>query len=88
MKLLAAHDGEGLIHEVVFSPADAPTATVGTEIGLMVSEVELPKAFAGLNLSDPDRGRRQLDKLSEQLQELRVEVGKSNLIKPQKRRAK
>jgi hypothetical protein len=85
MRIVTAHDAEGHIHEVVLSPADAPPATVTTETGLLVTEVEAPEGTSGLDLSDPDRSRRQLDKLSQQLQESRVEVGKAKLIRKKKK---
>ena len=81
MRILAAHDPQGRIHEVVLSPADAPRATVTTETGLLVTEVEPPKGISGLDLRDPERSRKQLDKLRQQLQELRVEVGKVKLVR-------
>jgi hypothetical protein len=86
MRILAAHDAAGHIHEVVLSPADAPPAAVTTETGLMVTEVEAPEGTSGLDLSDPDRSRRQLDKLSRQLQEFRVEVVKAKLVRKKKKK--
>jgi hypothetical protein len=86
MRVLTAHDAEGHIHEVVLSPADAPPATVTTEIGLLVTEVEAPEGISGLDLSDPQRSRRQLDKVVQQLQELRVEAGKAKLVREKSKR--
>ena len=43
MRIVTAHDLEGDIHYVVVSPSDAPPATVNTETGLLVTEVEPPK---------------------------------------------
>jgi hypothetical protein len=85
MRIFAAHDAAGNIHEVVLSPANAPPAMVTTETGLLVTEVEAPEGTSGLDLSDPDRSRRQLDKLSQQLQESRVEVGKAKLVRKKKK---
>jgi len=86
MRILAAHDAAGNIHEVVLSPADAPPATVTTETGLLVTEVKAPKGISRLDLSDPDRSRRQLEKFSRQLQEFRVEVGKAELVRKKKKK--
>jgi hypothetical protein len=55
MRVLAGHDLEGNIQYVVVSPADAPPATVTTETGLLVTEVEAPEAIAGLDLSGRPR---------------------------------
>jgi hypothetical protein len=79
MRMLAAHDAEGNIHHLVVSPADAPLATVTTETGLLVTEVEAPEVFSGLDLSDPEGSREELDKLQEYLRDFRVEVGKGKL---------
>lgn len=76
MRILAAHDAQGHILEVVLSPSDAPPATVSTETGLAITEVELPKGLHGLDLND----QKQLDKFRQQLQELRVEVVKAKLV--------
>jgi hypothetical protein len=51
----------------------------------LVTEVEAPEGTSALDLSDPDRSRRQLDKLSQQLQESRVEVGKAKLVRKKKK---
>jgi hypothetical protein len=79
MRMLAAHDAEGNIHHLVVSPADAPLATVTTETGLLVTEVEAPEVVFGLDLSDPEGSREELDKLQEYLRDFRVEVGKGKL---------
>jgi hypothetical protein len=86
MRILAAHDAAGNIHEVVLSPADAPRVTVTTETGLSLTEVEAPEGISKLDLSNPDRSRRQLEKLSRQLQEFRVEVGKAKLVRKKKKK--
>jgi len=85
MRFLTIHDAEGLIHEVVLSPPDAPPATVTTETGRFVTEVEAPEGIAGLDFSDPERSRRQIDKVVQQLQEFRVEVGKAKLVRGKSR---
>ena len=87
MRILAAHDAAGNIHEVVLSPAGAPPATITTETGLSVTEVKAPAGISKTDLSDPDRSRRQLEKLSRQLQELRVEVGKAELVPKKKKKS-
>jgi hypothetical protein len=79
MRILTAHDPEGHIHEVVLSPADAPPATVTTETGLLVTELEAPVGVSGLDLSDPERSRQQLDKLVQQLRDSHVEVKTAKL---------
>ena len=81
MRILTAHDAKGYIHEVVISQTDAPPATVTTDTGLLVTEVEAPGEISGLDLSDPERSRRQLDKVVQQLQGLRVQIGKSKLVR-------
>ena len=79
MRILAAHDAKGNIHNVVVSPPDAPPATVTTEPGLLISEIEAPEVMSGLNLSDPERSSQQL---SEVLQHFQVEVGaKAKLVR-------
>jgi hypothetical protein len=78
MRILAAHDAEGNIHHLVVSPADAPLATVTTETGLLVTEVEAPEVVSGLDLSGPG-SREELDKVLEYLRDFRVEVGKGKL---------
>jgi hypothetical protein len=40
MKILVAHDAEGAIHHLVVSPPDAPPATVTTEQGLSITQIE------------------------------------------------
>jgi predicted metalloprotease with PDZ domain len=79
MRILAAHDAEGNIHHLVVSPADAPLATVTTEAGLLVTEVEAPEAVFGLDLRGPEDSREELDKVLEYLRDFRVEVGKGKL---------
>jgi hypothetical protein len=78
MRILAAHDAEGNIRHLVVSPADAPLATVTTETGLLVTEVEAPEVVSGLDLSGPG-SREELDKVLEYLRDFRVEVGKGKL---------
>ena len=80
MRVLAGHDVEGNIQYVMVSPADAPPATVTTETGLLVTEVEAPEGIAGLDLSDP-KDRQQLGKVLQDLQDFRVEVGKAKLVR-------
>jgi hypothetical protein len=75
MKILAAHDAEGNIHQVVVSPPDAPPAIVATEMGLLITEVEVPEALSGLDKSDPEHSAEQLSKIFQALQNFRVEVG-------------
>jgi hypothetical protein len=74
MRILTAHDAEGRIHYVVVSPPDAPPATVTTETGLFVTEVEPP---AGLDLAKP----------SQHFPDFRVEVKDAKLI-PTKSKAR
>ena len=79
MRILAAHDAEGNIHQLVVSPPDAPPATVTTEPGLLISEIEAPEVMSGLDLSDPERSGQQL---SEVLKHFQVEVGaKAKLVR-------
>ena len=52
MRILAAHDAEGNIYQVVVSPPGAPPATVTTEPGLLITEIEAPEMMSGLDLSD------------------------------------
>jgi hypothetical protein len=79
MRILAVHDAEGNIHQIVVSPPDAPPATVTTEPGLLISEIEAPEVMSGLDLSDPERSSQQL---SEVLQHFQVEVGaKAKLVR-------
>ena len=59
MKILAAHDAEGNIYQVVVSPPGAPLATVTSEPGLLITEIEAPEMMAGLDLSDPDRSNQK-----------------------------
>ena len=79
MKILVAHDAKGNIHHLVVSPPNAPPATVTTEPGLLISEIEAPEVMSGLDLSDPERSSQQL---SEVLQHFQVEVGaKAKLVR-------
>jgi hypothetical protein len=78
VRILAAHDAEGNIHHLVVSPADAPLATVTSETGLLVTEVEAPEVVSGLDLSGPG-SRKELDRVLEYLRDFRVEVGKGKL---------
>jgi hypothetical protein len=68
MRILTAHDAEGRIHYVVVSPPDAPIATVTTETGLLITEVEAP---TGLDLAKP----------SQHFPDVRVEVKEAKLIR-------
>jgi hypothetical protein len=77
MRILAGHDVEGNIQYVVISPADTPPATVTTETGLSVTEVEAPEVIAGLDPKDS----HQLRKALQDLQDFRVEVGKAKLVR-------
>jgi hypothetical protein len=82
MRIIAAYDAEGNIHHVVVSPADAPLATVTTESGLLMTEVEPPEVIAGLDLNDAKASPRRLAKFMEQLKDLRVEAeGKGKLVR-------
>jgi hypothetical protein len=82
MRILAAHDAEGNIHEVVVSPSDAPPATVTTQPGLLITEIEAPEVMSGLDLSDPERSSQRLSELLQHLHHFRVEVGaKAKLIR-------
>jgi len=79
MRMFVAHDVEGNIHQLVVSPPDAPPATVATEPGLFITEIEIPETMSGLDLSDPERSSQQL---LEVLQHFQVEVGaKAKLIR-------
>jgi hypothetical protein len=81
MRIVAAHDAEGNIHHLVISPADAPPATLTTETGLLVTEIEAPEEVYGLDLSDPEGSGEELDKFLECLRDFRVEVGKGKLVR-------
>ena len=82
MRILTAHDAEGNIQDVVLSPANAPRATVSTETGLLVAEVEAPEGISKLDTRDPERSRQQLDKVLQQLQEFKVDVStKAKLVR-------
>jgi len=82
MRILAAHDVEGNIHQLVVSPPDAPPATVATEPGLLITEIEIPDAMSGLDLSDPERSGQQLSEVFQHPHDFRVEVGaKAKLIR-------
>jgi hypothetical protein len=79
MRIFAAHDAEGNILQIVVSPPDAPLATVTTEPGLLMTEIEVPATMSRLDLSDPERSSQQF---SEILQHFKVEVGaKAKLIR-------
>ena len=78
MRMLAAHDAEGNIYQVVVSPPDAPPATAATQPGLLITEVVVPETIRGLDLSDPEQAAQQLSRF---VQEFRVEPGtKARLI--------
>jgi hypothetical protein len=80
--MLLAHDAEGNIHQVVLSPPDAPPATVTTEPGLLITEIEAPAVMSRLDLSDPENSSRQLSEVLQHLRHFRVEVGaKAKLIR-------
>jgi hypothetical protein len=81
MRVLAAHDAEGNIHQLVVSPPDAPLATVTPESGLLITEVEAPKVISGLDLSDPERSGQQLSELLQHLHDFRIEVGTKAKLK-------
>ena len=82
MRILAAHDAEGNIYQVVVSPPGAPPATVTTEPALLITEIEAPEMMSELDLSDPERRGQQLSQVLQHLQHFRVEVGaKAKLIR-------
>jgi hypothetical protein len=82
VRILLAHDAEGNIHQVVLSPPDAPPATVTTEPGLLITEIEAPAVMSRLDLSDPENSSRQLSEVLQHLRHFRVEVGaKAKLIR-------
>jgi len=82
MRILATHDTEGNIYQVVVSPPGAPLATVAAEPGLLITEIEVPKMMSVLDLSDPKRSNQQLSKVLQHLRDFRVEVGaKAKLIR-------
>jgi hypothetical protein len=82
MRILAAHDAEGNIYQVVVSPPGAPPATVTTEPGLLITEIEAPEMMSGLDLSDSERSNQQLSEVLQHLYDFRVEVGaKAKLIR-------
>jgi hypothetical protein len=82
MRIFVAHDVEGNIHQIVVSPPDAPLATVTTEPGLLMTEIEAPEMMSGLDLSDPERSGQQLSEVLQHLQHFQVEVGaKAKLIR-------
>jgi len=70
MRILARHDVQGNVHEIVVSPADSPPVVVTTEIGLLATYVEAPEEFTGLDLNDPE----SLQRLTEVLDQFRVEA--------------
>jgi hypothetical protein len=73
MRILAAHDTQGNIKQIVVCPADAPLATVTAQTGLLVTEVEAPEELSGADLSDPEGSRRQLAEVLQHLQDFRIE---------------
>ena len=82
MRILAAHDAEGNIHQLVVSPPDAPPATVTTEPGLLITEIEAPEVMRGLDLSDPEGSSQQLSEVLQHLHNFRVEMGtKAKLLR-------
>ena len=82
MRLLAAHDAEGNIRQVVLSPADAPPATVTTEPGPLITEIEAPEVMSGLDLSDREGAVQQLSEVFQRLRHFRVEAGaKAKLVR-------
>lgn len=82
MRIHAAHDAQGNVQHIVICPSDAPCATVTTETGLFVSEIEPPEAISGVDLSDPEGSRRQLAEVLQHLQDFRVEVqAKARLVR-------
>jgi len=83
MRILAAHDAEGNIQHIVVSPADSPLATVMAENGLLVTEVEAPDEFSGLDLrSDPDESRKRLAEVLQHPQDFKIEgQGKAELVR-------
>jgi hypothetical protein len=82
MRVLVAHDAEGTIHQVVLIPPDAPPATVTTEPGLLITEIQAPEVMSGLDLRDPERSNQQLSEVLQHLRHFRVEVGgKAKLIR-------
>jgi len=82
MRILAAHDAEGNIYQVVVSPPGAPPATVTTELGLLITEIEAPELVSGLHLMDPEHSNQQLSEVLQHLHDFRVEVGaKAKLIR-------
>jgi hypothetical protein len=70
MRILARHDAQGNVHEIVVSPADSPRVAVTTELGLLTTEVEAPEEIAGLDVNDPE----SLQRLTEMINQLRVEA--------------
>ena len=81
MRILAAHDADGNIHQIVVSPPDAPHATVTTEPGLLITEIEAPELVSGLHLMDREHNNQQLSEVLQHLHDFRVEVGKAKLIR-------
>jgi hypothetical protein len=82
MRILAAHDAEGNIYQVVVTPPGAPLATVTAEPGLLITEIEAPEMMSGLDLSDLERSNQQLSEVLRRLHGFRVEVGaKAKLVR-------
>ena len=82
MNILAAHDAEGNIYSILVSPPGAPPATVTTETGLMVTEVQAPPGLNLRNLSDPGGDARDVAELLQHLSDFQVEIkGKSKLVR-------
>jgi hypothetical protein len=75
MRIFAAHDTEGNIHQIVVSPPNAPLPTVTTEPGLLMTEIQAPATMSQLDLSDPERSSQQLSEVFQNLRHFRVEVG-------------
>jgi hypothetical protein len=73
MRILAAHDVQGNVKQILVCPADAPLATVTAETGLLVTEVEALEELSGVDLTDPEGSRRQLAEVFEHLQDFRIE---------------
>jgi hypothetical protein len=77
MRILAAHDAKGNIYQVVVSPTGAPLATVTTELGLLITEIEAPEMMSGLDLSDPERSNQQLSEVLLRFHDFRVDQGQT-----------
>jgi hypothetical protein len=81
MRIFAAHDAEGNIHQIVVSPPNAPLPTVTTEPGLLMTEIQVPATMSQLDLSDPERSSQQLSEVFQNLRHFRVEVAAAKLIR-------